>query len=73
MQELICIGFDGKTDLTFVEKSDIHRSIKEVHYVIVSFTNNNYINHVMPETGKAADVANEILSLIANTNSASTL
>ena len=73
MQELICIGFDGKKDLTFVEKSGIRRSIKEEHYVIVSFPNYNYIDHVMPETGKAADVANEILSIIANTNSASTL
>ena len=27
----------------------------------------------MPETGKAADVANEIVSITANTNSASTL
>ena len=35
MQELICIGFDEKKDLTFVEKSGIRRSIKEEHYVIV--------------------------------------
>ena len=73
MQELICIGFDGKQDLTFVEISGVRRSIKEEHYVIVSFPNNNYIDHVVPETAKAEDVANELLSVIANTNSASTL
>lgn len=73
MQELICIGFDGKQDLTFAEMSGVRRSIKEEHYVIVSFPNNNYIDHVVPETGKAADIANKILSVIANTNSASTL
>ena len=73
MQEVIYIGFDGKKDLTFVEKSGIRRSIKEEHYVIVSFPNNTYIDRVMPETGKAADVANEILSIIANKNSASEL
>ena len=53
--------------------SGVRRSIKEEHYVIVSFPNNNYIDHVVPETGKAADIANKILSVIANTNSASTL
>lgn len=73
MQELICIGFDGKQDLTFAEMSGVRRNIKEEPYVIVSFPNNNYIDHVVPETGKAADIANKILSVIANTNSASTL
>ena len=73
MQKLICIGFDGKKDLTFIEKSGMRRGIKEEYYVIVSFPNNNYIDPVIPETGNVDDVANKILSIIANTNSASTL
>lgn len=73
MQELLCIGFDGKQDSTFVEISGLRRCIKEEHYVIISFPNNNYIDHVVPQTSKAEDIANEILSVIANTNSASTL
>ena len=50
----------------------LDHEISSGEHVIVSFPNNNYIDHVIPETGKAADVANEI-SIIANTNSASTL
>lgn len=73
MQELICIGFDRKQDLTFVEIYGVRRSIKEEHHVILSFPSNNYIDHVGPETSNAEDVANELLPVIANTNSASTL
>jgi hypothetical protein len=73
VQEVTCIGFDGKQDVTFVGKSGVRRRIKEEHYVILSFPNNYYIDHVVPETGKAVDVAKEILSVITDTNSASSL
>ena len=37
--------------------------------MIISFPENKYIDHVMPETSKANDIAKEILSTIADTNS----
>ena len=49
--------------------SGCRRSIKEKHYVIVSFPGNKYIEHVVSENSKAADVAKEILSVITETNS----
>ena len=72
-QKLQCIGFDGKQDVTLVNASGCRRTIKEEHYVIVSFPGDNYIDHVVPSSSKSEDVAKEILSVINDTNSTESL
>ena len=73
MKELVCIGFDGKQDVTLAETAGVGRRIKEEHYAIISFPEEKYIDHVMPESSKANDIAKEILSTITETNSLQTL
>ena len=72
-KEIICLGFDGKQDLTLTQTCRYRRSVKEEHYSIVSFPGNTYIDHVVPETSKAADVAKEIMSVIMSTDSSASL
>ena len=47
--------------------------MKEEQYAIASFPNKKYIDHVVPESSEAADVANEIMSLLKDTESTDTL
>jgi len=42
MNELICIGFDGKHDITMTKTSGICRKVKEEHYVIISYPDRKY-------------------------------
>jgi hypothetical protein len=73
IQELICIGFDGKQDVTLAHTSGVRRRMKEEHYAIISYPEERYVDHVMPESSKANDIAKEILSAITETNSVQTL
>ena len=73
MKELMCIGFDGKQDITLAETSGVRRKVKEEHYAIILYPDKKYIDHVMPESGKASDIAKEIISTITETNSLQTL
>ena len=73
MKELMCIGFDGKQDITLAETSGVRRKVKEEHYAIISYPDKKYIDHVMPESDKASDIAKEIISTITETNSLQTL
>lgn len=70
---LKCIGFDGKQDTTVIQESNRRISVKQEHYVVVSFPGNVYIDHAVPQTSKAADVAQEIFSIIKQTKSDKTL
>src|ERR1043165_8512494 len=72
LKELVCIGFDGKQDVTLVQTSGVRRKIKE-HYAIISYPEKEYIDHVMPESSKASDITKEILSTITETNSLQSL
>jgi hypothetical protein len=72
-KKLVCIGFDGKQDMALVEETNCRRNMKEEHYVIVSFPDNKYIDHVVPESSRATDVANEIMSVVKETESTDTL
>ena len=40
LKELVCIGFDGKQDVTLVQTSGVCRKIKE-HYAIISYPERN--------------------------------
>jgi len=71
--ELICIGFDGKQDVTLAHTSGILRKIKEEYYAIFSYPEERYIDHVMLESSKSIDIAKEILLPITETNSLQTL
>ena len=73
VQKILCIGFDGKQDITSVKTSGVQRNFKEEHYVIVSFPQNKYVNHVTPQSSKAVDIAQEILLSINNIKSSDTL
>ena len=68
-KELCCIGFDGKQDVTLVESFGCRRSKKEEHYSIVSYPGNIYIDHIVHESSKAADITKELMSVIIETNS----
>ena len=72
-KELVCIGFDGKQDMTLVEKTNLRRNVKEEHYVLISYPENKYVDHVVPESSRAADVVTEIMSVIKQTQSMDTL
>ena len=73
MNELICIGFDGKHDIIMTQTSGICRKTKEKHYATISYPDRKYIDHVTPESSTAKDVALEILSTITETNFLKTL
>ena len=73
MNELICIRFDGKHDITMTQTSGICRKVKEEHYATISYPDRKYIDHVTPESSTEKDVALEILSTITKTNSLKTL
>lgn len=73
IQKVTCIGFDGKQDETIVERLGIRRTINEEHYVMVGFPNQCYMDHVVPESKKAVDIAKEILSVITDTDSVNSL
>ena len=57
MKELICIGFDGKQDVTLAHTSGVYRKIKEKHYGIISYPEERYTDHVMPANSKGNDIA----------------
>ena len=50
---LICIGFDGRIDDTkVVETNNVRRTRKQDHYVVISFSDDQYIDHVSPQSAK---------------------
>ena len=69
--------FDGKKDTTLFKnkKNDkiYYDSHKEEHYVIVAEPNGEYITHVVPESGKAIDIAQAIYTAIDDNNMSSDL
>lgn len=72
-KNIICLGFDGKKDSTLMNTGGCRRVEKEEHYVTVAFPGDKYIDHVMPQSSKSADIAKELMSLIHSTHSTSTL
>ena len=52
-RKLACIRFDGKQDIALGHDTKCCRSMKEEHYVIISFPENKYVDHV-------GDVPNEV-------------
>ena len=69
IKELVCLGFDGKCNITMVNESGLRRNVKEELYVIVSYPDGKYVDHVMPDSSKFRDVAKEILSVVKSTQS----
>lgn len=72
-KNLKCIGFDGKKDDTLVAERHQLKNIKQEHYVVLSYPGNIYIDHVVPQTSKATDVAKEIACVINETDSEESL
>jgi hypothetical protein len=74
LQRLLCIGFDGRIDETRVLKGDsVARTRKEDHYVIVAFPQQQYVDHVSPQSGASSDISVELLSVINHTQSTESL
>jgi len=63
----------GNRMLLLAHISGVRKKIKEEHYEIISYPEERYIDHVLPESSKAIDIAKEILSTITETNSLQTL
>ena len=70
LKELNCIGFDGKIDETRLYMAGkVQRLRKEDHYIIVAYPEEEYVDHVAPQSGKATDIAAELQSVIHDTDS----
>ena len=72
-QGIVCLGFDGKIDVTLTHAGSTRRKIKEEHYVLVSFPSRSYVEHVVPESGRSDDISREILSVVRGSQSEATL
>lgn len=72
-QRIVCLGFDGKIDVTLTKTGSICRKTREEHYVLVAFPCRSYAEHVVPSSGKADDISREILSFVRSSNSEATL
>jgi hypothetical protein len=74
LQRLSCIGFDGRIDETrLLEAERVARKRKEDHYVVVAFPQEQYVDHVAPQSGKASDITAELISLLNDTHSTDSL
>lgn len=79
LQQLRCIGFDGRIDETRLlttygtDQTRGQEKRKEDHYVIVSFPDGTYVDHVAPQSGKSDSVASEILSVLKERDSQKSL
>ena len=78
-QGIVCLGFDGKIDATLSQcpgaagRKRFCRKVKEEHYVLVTFPSGKYLDHVVPSSGKSADVSQEILLALKDYKSEETL
>ena len=70
---LVCLGFHGKIDDTFVTTGGSQRLQKEDHYVLISYPGDEYVDHVAPVSQKAIDICKAIMSVIINTDSSQSL
>ena len=76
-----CIMFDGRRDRTKiireVQNLESNQEIKctevEEHYTIVEEPGSNYIDHLIPNSGRAQDVAKELISFIHDNRSKESL
>ena len=72
-KRIACLGFDGKIDNTLVTSVCSQRTQKEDHYVLVSYPGDNYVDHVAPNSHKAIDICDAIMSVITSTDSKQSL
>ena len=62
--------FDSRKDKTLIHVTEQHgrrhqRTIREKHISIVSELESRYLDHVTPSSGKATEIASEILDLLS--------
>ena len=72
-RNVVCLAFNGKQGETLIQIGRCRRIAKEKHYALLAFPGNRYIDNVVPQSSKAADVSKEILSVIIITESSTTL
>src|SRR6201990_2551956 len=58
---MVCIGFDGKIDETLVDTGGVRRKVREEHYVLVSFPDACYIDHVSPNSGRSTETLRAVI------------
>ena len=77
LQQLLCIGFDGRINETRhvhnVQAGRVAITKRQDHYVIVAFPQEQYVDHVAPQSGKSSDICTGLLSVIHDTHSTETL
>ena len=75
MKGINYLSFDGKIDSTLMKESESSSTCltPEEHFVLVSQPANKYIDHVSPNSGKAEDISDEIISVLQQIDSISTL
>ena len=68
LSSLRCVGLNGRIDITgsLIDEEDYTylKFVKDDHYVIVSYPENVYVDHVAPQTGRLSDVAKELISVV---------
>ncbi|QQP48711.1 Uncharacterized protein FKW44_009106, partial [Caligus rogercresseyi] len=69
----ICIKFDGRKDLTRCSTEFSKKEKHEEHIPVISEPQATYVNHFTPISGKAIHIANELHSLIVESDSADSL
>ena len=68
---LLCLMFDGRKDFTL---SRLGRDVvKEEHIVILEEPGSIYKDHITPKSGKAVDIADDLISFFTKTSSKQTL
>lgn len=68
---LLCLMFDGRKDFTL---SRLGRDVvKEENIVILEEPGSIYKDHITPKSGKAVDIADDLISFFTKTSSKQTL
>lgn len=75
-KEVICLMFDGRKDQTLNKivlsnhgGVEIRETVTQEHYVIVEEPMSIYRNHFVPASGRALDIAKEIIRFVTTTES----
>ncbi len=67
---LLCIKFDGRRDKTL---QDGNRFSQDEHVTVVAEPGGQYIDHFTPSSGEGRDIANEIVAILDEHDSQSTI
>lgn len=67
------LAFDGRKDKTLVRENSIQSFTREEHIVVLSQPGSRYVDHFTPISGKAIDIAKQLLRIVEAIESVNTL